>query len=142
MGWENSHLHVFRSGRQRFGVRLEDDFGPPMIDARRVTVAEVLPAVRKKLIYEYDFGDGWEHEVKVVGIGPAAKGVKYPRCTAGARACPLEDCGGPGGYMQILEELAAPPGRGDSELLDWVGEGFDPEQFDQEAVNRQLGRMR
>lgn len=99
----------------------------------------VLARKGQKLLYEYDFGDGWEHEVileKFLPIDPAAK---YPVCLAGARACPPEDCGGFPGYADIMAALKAPEKTdGRKELLEWVGGGYNPERFDLGAVNRRL----
>ena len=49
---------------------------------------------RKKANYEYDFGDGWHHELLLEKIFPAVANKKYPQCVAGRRACPPEDCVG------------------------------------------------
>src|SRR5215207_3597015 len=53
--------------------------------------------------YLYDFGDGWTHDVEVLGPGGST-----PGCVDGRGACPPEDCGGPGGYAELLEVLADP----------------------------------
>lgn len=58
--------------------------------------------------YEYDFGDGWTHVVKLLAIEPRERGAKYPRCIGGERACTPEDCGGVPGYYRLLEILADP----------------------------------
>ena len=68
----------------------------------------------------------------------AEPGVRYPRCIAGKRACPPEDCGGPWGYGDFLEAIRNPRHERHGELLEWVGGEFDPEAFDIEAVNEEL----
>ncbi len=68
----------------------------------------------------------------------AQTGEHYPLCLKGKRACPPEDCGGPWGYEHLLEVLSDPDDEEHEELLDWVGEDFDPENFDLEAVTRDL----
>ena len=78
------------------------------------------------------------HEIEVEKAGFVEKGVQYPRCTGGARACPPEDCGGFPGYMNILEALSDSKHPEREELLEWVGEDFDPEAFNLDAVNRRL----
>jgi hypothetical protein len=65
-------------------------------------------------------------------------GVSYPRCTAGKRACPPEDCGGVWGYADFLEAIADPEHEQHEELLEWVGGEFDPEQFDVAEANAAL----
>lgn len=141
MGWHSCHMHSFRIGgvyyTSRDAAEMED---MDMENEERVPLAEVVTRAKQKFIYEYDFGDSWEHEIvaeKFLPIDPAAK---YPVCLGGARACPPEDCGSFPGYMNILEALdAKPPTKEQKELLEWVGEDYDPERFDLDAVNRRLG---
>jgi hypothetical protein len=87
-----------------------------------------------KFTYEYDFGDGWLHDIRVERVRPAS--APHPRavCMAGARACPPEDCGGVPGYENVLRVLKRAATQDDREFRDWVGE-YQPEQFDAEAVN-------
>jgi len=73
---------------------------------------------------------------------PPEKGVKYPICVAGERACPPEDCGGPWAYPGLVEAISNPDHRRHEEVLEWVGGEFDPERFDRDAVNGELRRMR
>ena len=65
-----------------------------MCRERTVALAQVAAAERAKVVYVYDFGDDWRHDVVVEKIVPAEPGVAYPRCTGGRRAAPREDCGG------------------------------------------------
>lgn len=92
----------------------------------------------KKIGYEYDMGDGWKHTILIEKMVPAEAGVQYPRCVAGERACPPEDCGGPWGYPEFVEAVQNSRNKRHRELLEWVGGEFDPEAFDQEAVNEEL----
>jgi hypothetical protein len=78
-------------------------------------------------VYEYDFGDGWEHDVRVLKVSTVSN-VAHARCIAGERACPPEDCGGPGGYANLLEALADPKHEEHESLVMWSG-GFKPERF-------------
>jgi hypothetical protein len=91
-----------------------------------------------RCVYEYDFGDGWTHEVKLESIEPRKAKMKYPRCIAGERACPPEDCGGVPGYIRILDLLARSENDDDDEetegLMDWLGDDFEPEAFDPTKV--------
>jgi hypothetical protein len=92
----------------------------------------------------YDFGDYWEHDVLVEAVQPAQPGIAYPLCTAGRRACPPEDSGGPWGYGEMLKTLANPRHENHAEMLQWLGISapgeFDPEQFDVTPVSRLLAR--
>jgi Plasmid pRiA4b ORF-3-like protein len=93
-------------------------------------------------MYEYDFGDGWEHVIIVENILKPESGVHYPICIAGARACPPEDCGGTGGYAHFLEAITEPEHEEHDELLEWIGGEFDPEEFDVDFVNQKLKAIR
>ena len=84
--------------------------------------------------YVYDFGDNWEHTVKLEKILPRQEGIPYPKCTDGKRACPPEDCGGSWGYEDFLKAITNPKHREHKEMLDWVGGSFDPEHFDIKEV--------
>jgi hypothetical protein len=89
------------------------------------------------MVYEYDFGDSWEHEVLVEKVVPAEKGRgRYPLVTAGKRASPPEDCGGIPGYYQLLEVLGNPRHPEHEEMLEWCGGEYDPDEFDLQEVNR------
>jgi hypothetical protein len=84
--------------------------------------------------YEYDFGDGWQHEVTLEAIVPAQAGRRYPICLAGERACPPEDCGGVPGYENLLEVMRDPEHEEYESMLQWVGGRFTPERFDPRTV--------
>lgn len=143
MGWEFEHLYRFTIA----GVNYAD---PAMTsdgeveDACGTRLSGVLPAEnrRPRFSYEYDFGDEWIHQLIVEEQLLPKEGVKYPFCVGGQRAGPPEDCGGPWGYADFVEAIANPEHPRHDELLEWVGGEFDPEWFDQEAVNTELRRLR
>jgi len=139
MGWENSHLHQFKFGDIYYSDPYPDfDMYDDTLDERKVKLTDLVSKPRQRFIYEYDFGDGWKHMVKVVSVGSAEKGAKYPVCLAGERACPPEDCGGPWGYEDFLEAIRNPDHEEHEEMLEWIGDNFDPEAFDVKMVNRWL----
>jgi hypothetical protein len=139
MGWTDSHLHQFRLGRVCYGVPDSDrDFGGEVEDEAKFTLADVMPRMGMKLRYEYDFGDGWEHTLTLEKTLDPVPGQALPECTAGARACPPEDCGGVGGYYGILEALKKPDDPEHSELIEWLGAGYDPEAFDRASINKRF----
>jgi Plasmid pRiA4b ORF-3-like protein len=105
MGWTNSHLHQFRIGTATYGMTDVDD-APETLEDERDFALSALARAGDRFVYEYDFGDGWDHDVVVTKVTEVAKAT-VPRCTAGARACPPEDCGGPPGYEHLLESSAA-----------------------------------
>ena len=141
MGWTDSHLHVFTSGGESYGVPDHDD-EMEIHDERRVKLNQLLTAPKQKLRYQYDFGDSWTHEVLLEKVLAPEPGATYPRCTAGKRACPPEDCGGVWGYPDFLEAIADSEHEEHDELLEWVGGEFDPEAFDLAEVNAALRRLR
>jgi len=144
VGWTDSHLHQFDVEGTLFSLPDPDDrdWGPPVRDERRVRLRDVVGVRVKRFLYEYDFGDGWEHAITVEGILPAEAGVTYPRCSAGRRACPPEDCGGPWGYAELLAAVGDPDHPEHREKREWLDGDFDPEAFDLDAVNVSLARRR
>jgi hypothetical protein len=131
MGWTNSHLHQFKVGKIYYGEPSIDEFSDLNLkDESKARLHRVLSRPKQKMIYEYDFGDGWEHEILLEKVLQPDSGVRYPRCLGGARACPPEDCGGTGGYMNFLEAISDPEHEEHDEYLDWIGGEFDPEKFD------------
>lgn len=136
MGWEFEHLHGFRIGHDNYG---EPDPGFPsdMKNERNVCLYKIA-SEGSAFIYDYDFGDGWEHDLKIEKVLPAEPGADYPICLDGQRACPPEDCGGPHSYACKLEAFHDPKNEEHEEIVEWMGEEFDAEAFDVEAVNRLL----
>ncbi len=139
-GWSDDHLHQFDIDGTLFGVSDSSDldWGPAVRDERRTRLDKAVGTRVKRFVYEYDFGDGWEHQIAVEKVLLAEPGAAYPRCVAGRRACPPEDCGGPWGYAGMLEALADPDHPDHEDQREWLGEGFDPEAFDLAAVNVRL----
>ena len=110
-------------------------------DSGMATLEDIVREAGRSFVYEYDLGDCWMHEITVSGPVEAV-GDERPRCTGGARACPPEDCGGPYRYQDLLKAISDPRHEEHDELLDWVGDDFDPEAFDARAVVSALGQMR
>jgi hypothetical protein len=137
MGWTNSHLHSFQVGKRIFAEPSpDDDF--PITDYRSVQLNQIAPAVADRLVYLYDFGDSWEHDIVVEEILPAEKGTHQPLCLDGQRACPPEDVGGVWGYADFLKAIRNSRHHEHAEMLAWVGGAFDPDKFDLRGVNRIL----
>ena len=144
MGWTNSHLHQFVLGRTYYGVPdpESDSFGPETLNEKRHTVADLAPAPKKKFLYEYDFGDSWQHEVLVEKVLAPDATLKHPVCLAGANACPPEDCGGIPGYYDLLEAMADPQHERHEEMKEWLGGDWDASSFDVEETNLDLKRIK
>ena len=141
MPWTNSHLHQFVVGTTFYGSP-DYEFGREILSERMTTIREIAPYVKKRFEYEYDFGDGWEHEIVVEKILSPDPALRCPRCLGGARACPPEDCGGTGGYQRMLETLREPADPEYDDLLAWLGGHWDAEAFDLDEINRRLKRLR
>ena len=137
MGWLGGHLHAFDVDGTWYGTP-DPDWPSDDLDEDRYRLGEVLPSVGDKLRWDYDFGDGWEHNVVVEKIVEAEPRVEYPLCLAGRRACPPEDCGGPHGYAQLLEVLADPSHPEHDELREWAPIDFDPEYFDVDETSLEM----
>jgi hypothetical protein len=142
MGWYDSHLHQFIVGGASYGEPDPDFPEDGMKSERRVKLKQVAPHENDCFTYEYDFGDSWEHDIRVEKILPAVPGLELPVCIAGKRACPPEDCGGVWGYESFLEAIGDPDHPEHDEMLQWVGGEFDPEAFDLGEINESLKRIR
>jgi Plasmid pRiA4b ORF-3-like protein len=156
MGWEGYHLHQFVIRGKRYGVPQPGGvwFAD---DPRQVQLADLHLRLRERFLYEYDFGDPWQHEIRVEKKLPVQPKRRYPTCIGGQRAAPPEDCGGPWTFMALQEEyspyyilerlteiLEAFQAR-DLDAVEDVREAWaelqywmNREQFDRWAVNRRL----
>jgi len=134
MGWTNSHLYEIRARDVGWGLP-DPDFGDGPLDAKKARLIDVLEDAGTKTVkYLYDFGDGWEHTVKVERITDAVPGLAYPVLINATGRCPPEDVGGPWGYDEFLDALADPAHENHAEMKDWIGETFDPKAVDVEAL--------
>lgn len=142
MRWENCHLYQFVKGNDIYAPQSAEFSFSRRLSDKSVPLCDLLPKVRHKLIYEYDFGDGWQHEVLLQKILPAGANVHYPLCIEGKHAAPPEDSGGPPGYCDLLEALDDPQHPGHEDAVDWLRKGYDPGLFDPEEVNRKFRRIK
>ena len=138
MGWTNSHLYEFEISGQRFTdyetwEPFDDD--DEKGDSHIAKLRSFHLKEGSRFTYLYDFGDYWLHDVVVEERVPILKGQALLRCTAGARACPPEDCGGAPGYFELLEALNDVKHLEHESYREWVGGSFDPEAFDLKLVN-------
>ena len=126
VGWTDSHPHQFRTDTTTYGIQ-DEEWDDDQLDERGVRLAD-LPA---RFGYDYDFGDGWEHDIEVIGGGG-----EVPGCVDGEGVCPPEDCGGPNGYGTMLAALADPRHDEHDSMQEWVGDRLQP--FDREATGRRV----
>ena len=136
-GWTNSHIWCF----------LHEGVDAPITNPwlwgggttrwdKTIKLKALLRKEGDSILYEYDQGDSWKHLI----VLEKADGLKItkPLCVDGKRAGPPEDCGGVGGYGEMIHHLHHPEKDGYLELLEWLGAEYDPEAFDIAAVNRNL----
>jgi hypothetical protein len=137
-GWDGWHYHCFEIGAAHYGGSAlgegVDDYIRPSGPA---TLHRLVRSEGITFKYEYDFGDGWRHTIKVERILPPQEGVKYPLCLAGRRAGPADDCGGIWGYYELLDILSDSSHQRHAEIREWMGD-WDPEWFSVDAVNARL----
>jgi len=139
MGWTDSHLHQFEIDGE--GYSCPSPFGGDeymdTLDSTDVWLSEVIRGKGTKFEYLYDFGDSWEHTIKVEAVAPSEPSVVYPRCLTGKRNGPVEDCGGIWGYEELLEILSDPKHPEYEDRVDWCGE-IDPEEFNADDCSREM----
>lgn len=148
MGWTDSHLHRFRTGQDHrspyFVTTYDLDEGEEGLPEDDVRLDQLVAAEGDAVWYEYDFGDGWDHVLKVEQVleePPAAV-----RCLAGRLACPPEDCGGIWGYEDLAawvrsgyDDALLPPNFADAEeARDWLPLDWHPDHFDVGEANAPL----
>jgi hypothetical protein len=134
MGWTNSHLYEIRARDVGWGGP-DPDFGDGPLDASKARLIDVLEDVgARSLKYLYDFGDGWEHSIRIERIADAMPGIAYPRLTEATGRCPPEDVGGPWGYRDILDAIADPNNQEYAERLQWIGGQFNPTDANVEVL--------
>jgi hypothetical protein len=140
VGWTNSHLHQFIAKGTFYG-QPDPELEMEQIDENRVRLDEVLRTKKDAMIYEYDFGDSWEHKIVLEKVLENVEGSLAPSCIAGARACPPEDCGGVWGYANLLKIISDSSHPEHGNMLEWLGDRFDTERFDIAETNSVLARM-
>jgi hypothetical protein len=143
MGWTDSHLHAYEiQGKRKVRIEspyaVEDLHEKPYGFTPETMLDKFFKKEKDSAIYDYDFGDGWRHEVLLEDIQLKKAGIKYPVCLDGQRACPPEDCGGLGGYADCVKAATSKviPDEDDDELrglLTWLG-GWNPEKFSPKDV--------
>jgi hypothetical protein len=141
MGWRNYHLHQFIKNNKFYMERmLDDDYwdDDQNVDYQDIKISDLLTKEKEVIVYEYDFGDGWIHDIVLEKILPFDENQEYPVCLDGKMGCPPEDSGGVWGYADMLNVLKHPKHQEYENILEWLGEDFDPEYFDIDEVNERL----
>ena len=126
MGWLDYHLHGFRFRPKHkrklieIGIPGDNYDDIEIIPGWEVLITDHFTDPGQKIVYEYDFGDSWYHEILFEGILLKIKNAKYPKCIAGERACPPEDCGSVDGYYRIIKILQDPTHNEHEEYIEWL----------------------
>lgn len=141
MGWQNSHLHEFNIQGTTIGMLTDDDFdSQEMADETKYYLKDFSLKQGDTFEYLYDFGDDWRHLIQVLSIEDSPS--LNPVCLAGACACPLEDCGGIPGYLQILDfKRLGTKYRDYQDWVQWVPKDYDPNDFPIKEVNMELDKF-
>jgi HAMP domain-containing protein len=146
--WEDTHLHAFQVGGRGgavYGPPNPEQWGEPDLNENAYTLGEVIPAEGDSIVYTYDFGDDWEHLVKVEKVLPADQQAPAARCTGGRGMGPAEDSGGPHGWALLVEAVKDPRHKEHKEYRGWLGlakgEKFDPTYFDNVELNENLSSL-
>lgn len=125
-GWMGGHLWEFHVREVEWGIP-DPDWPDGPLDARKATLGDVIEEIEAKTFqYLYDFGDGWEHTIRITDIEDADPKASYPALIEASGRCPPEDVGGPWGYEEFLEALGDPAHERHDELREWAPENFDP----------------
>ena len=142
MGWTNSHLYEIRARDVGWGIP-DPDWPDGPLDARKARLIDVLEDTgAKTLHYTYDFGDNWEHTIKVERLVDPVPGALYPRLLKALGRCPPEDVGGSPGYEEFLAAMADPNHERHAEMIEWTGfNSYDPTGVDVDAIDVELARL-
>lgn len=145
MPWWNYHLYEFRVRETRWGLpdpEFEWPGAPRVLPAKKFTLADLIGATGAKTFkYLYDFGDGWEHAIKIEKIVEPEPGVAHPRLVDAKGRCPPEDVGGPWGYAEYLEAIADPNHENHEDMIRWRGAGFDPNTVDAADIEKEFAKL-
>lgn len=139
MGWDNDHAWGFDA--RRYGQRVV--WGPEdWDDVLDETLLDVITFLKGKreFTYVYDYGDHWDHRIRIGRIQPARDDRRYPYLVSGTGRCPLEDIGGVWGYHEFMRAFDDPSSQYREYFPDLYKEGktWDPEDADLEARRARL----
>lgn len=140
MGWTDSHLHQFTVGERCYGMLDPEWDSTGVYDEKKIKLDQLLKKENDFLIYEYDFGDGWEHKITLEKIMPFEPDAVLPLCIKAKGACPPEDVGGIWGYYNFLDALSDSEHPEHEEFKEWIGGEFNPAAYDINEVNQLLGK--
>ncbi len=135
MGWTNSHLHYFGNGKIIYSPQEFEIEGSK--NSRKISLNKVLKEENCKILYRYDLGDRWDHQILLEKI-ILNNEITTPICLDGKNNCPPEDCGGVQGYKNLRKILSNSKNKNYKYTIEWLGGKFDPKEFDLGKVNQLL----
>ena len=120
----------------RFGTPEVADFygSSEVVPGWQVQLRDVLRPDYPPIVYTYDLGDEWQHDISLEAVVPAVEAGPCPRCLTGEGACPPEDCGGMPGYRRLLAALQGTNEAARAQATQVLGGDFDPGAFDPQDV--------
>jgi len=138
LGWDNDHLYMFQVGQVTWGVA-DPDWGGDDLPADKTSLMELRDDTGVRVFkYLYDFGDGWEHKIRIGKVASATPGQFYPQITSIEGRCPPEDIGGPPGYAYFLEVMADKHHPEYDEMMEIHGESFDPNDLEADQIPERI----
>lgn len=147
MGWQCSHLYAYyhADSSNKFPDRRRDGYADLRLmegeldykDDKLYKIKDFFKKTGDLMFYEYDFGDSWEHSIRLEAITETAQDSK-PTCIDGERNCPPEDCGSLPGYLDLVESVKNPKSQRARELREWLGEIYNPEKFNLKKANHDI----
>ena len=142
-GWTNSHLFEFHAGEARWGIPDPvDHFGSQPIDARKARLFDVVQETGAKTIhYIYDFGDSWDHVIKLEKWFDKTMTEGLPLLLDAAGRCPPEDVGGAPGYADYLDAISDPTHPENENMRLWGPDRFDPAVIDRKALEAAVNAL-
>lgn len=143
-GWTDSHLFEFLAGEGwHWGIPDPDnDFGHQPIDARKARLSDIVHETGAKTIhYLYDFGDSWDHVIKLEKWFENTSTDGLPLLLDAVGRCPPEDVGGPPGYADYLEAIGDPAHPEHEHMRTWGPDRFDPNVVDRAALEAAVSAL-
>ena len=138
--WFDYQTHTFTLGDLRLGNPAKGD-GHLVEDDRDITLLDAELVKRGAMTYDYHFGEGWRVDIRVEAVVQVVKGEVYPRCLAGERAGPPEDCGGVDAHHDMLASIQDPSSELGREWLEWLGPLHDVNRCDIPLINKSLRKF-
>jgi hypothetical protein len=136
MGWKDSHAFMFEHDGKRYGIPDPNTatIEPQMVHAKAAQLSTLLKRSHERLLYIYDFGDNWRHDIIIEECCDGEADVGYPALVDGAGRCPPEDVGGTSGFEVFLEAMLEPDHPEHGRLMACHGKPYNPNDINERKV--------